>query len=92
MQAVQAEYWISAIRDHVVTLECLHERLSSAYAKGADALPSAITTPLKQTLVRSLSPQELSRVLRAAVVACGVLSPRAEPPRRPRPRGDNVTS
>jgi hypothetical protein len=31
--------------------------------------PSAITTPLEQTLARSLEPQELSRALRAVVVA-----------------------
>ena len=65
----QAEYWISAIRDHVLTLACLRCGLSTAFAKGAEALPSAVTTPLEQALVASLEPQELSRALRAAVNA-----------------------
>ncbi len=65
----QAEYWISAIRDHVLTLACLRSGLSSAYAKDADALPSAIITPLEDTLIRNLEPQELSRALCAAVTA-----------------------
>lgn len=65
----QAEYWISAIRDHVLTLACLRLRLSTAYAKGADALPSTITMPLEEALLASLEPQELSRALRAAVTA-----------------------
>lgn len=43
--------------------------LSTAYAKGADALPSAITTPLEEALVASLDLQELSRALPAAVTA-----------------------
>lgn len=64
-----AEYWISALRDHVLTLACLRSGLSTAYAKDADALPSAITTPLEDTLVASLELQELSRALRAAVTA-----------------------
>jgi hypothetical protein len=65
----QAEYWISAIRDHVLTLACLRLGLSTAYAKGADALPSAITTPLEEALIASLELQELSRALGAAVTA-----------------------
>ena len=65
----QAEYWISAIRDHVVTLACLRCGLPSVYAKGADELVPSITAPLEEALVRSLQPQELSRALRAAVSA-----------------------
>jgi hypothetical protein len=65
----QAEHWISAIRDHVLALACLRLELPSAYAKGADALPPAITTPLEETLVPSLEPRELGRALRAAVTA-----------------------
>jgi hypothetical protein len=68
-QPWQAEYWISAIRDHVLTLACLRLELPSAYAKGADALPPAVTAPLEDALVRGLQPPELSRALRAAVVA-----------------------
>lgn len=65
----QAEFWISAIRDHVLTLACLRSGLACAYAKGADALPSAITAPLEEALVGGLEPQELSRALQVAVTA-----------------------
>jgi hypothetical protein len=65
----QAEYWISAVRDHVLTLGCLRSGLPTAYAKGADALPAAITTPLEDALPTSLDPEDLSRALRAAVTA-----------------------
>ncbi len=65
----QAEYWISAIRDHVVALACLRLGLPAAHAKGADGLPSTITTPLQEALIASLELQELSRALRAAVTA-----------------------
>lgn len=65
----QAEHWVSALRDHVLALACLRLGLPSAYAKGADALPRAITAPLEGTLVPNLEPQQLSRALGAAVTA-----------------------
>ena len=52
-----------------LTLARLRCGLSTAFAKGAEALPSAVTTPLEQALVASLEPQELSRALRVAVNA-----------------------
>ena len=65
----QAEHWISAIRDHVLTLACLRLGLPPAYAKGADALPPAVTVPLEAALVRSLEPEHLAGALRVAVAA-----------------------
>jgi predicted nucleotidyltransferase len=65
----QTEHWISAVRDHVLTLACLRLGLPSAYAKGADRLPAAVTRPLEETLVRSLDRPELARALRAVVAA-----------------------
>jgi hypothetical protein len=39
----------------------------TAYAKGSHLLPEAVTAPLEDALVRSLSQEELSRALAAAV-------------------------
>ncbi|GAB3006684.1 hypothetical protein GCM10023080_085590 [Streptomyces pseudoechinosporeus] len=64
----QAEHWISAVRDHVLTLACLRLGLPAAYAKGADRLPPAVTGALEETLVRSLDRPELARALRAVTM------------------------
>jgi predicted nucleotidyltransferase len=67
----QAEYWISGIRDQTLALACLRFGEPTDYAKGADALPSAITSELEAALVRTLVPEELRRALR--VVATQLL-------------------
>ncbi|MFI7276004.1 nucleotidyltransferase domain-containing protein [Streptomyces sp. NPDC049879] len=64
-----AEHWISATRDHILTLACARLGLPTAYAKGADRLPAAVTAPLEATLVRALDPAELSRALAVTVRA-----------------------
>jgi len=63
----QAEYWISAVRDHTLILGCLRLGHPADYAKGADELPHKTTAPLQAALVRDLSVEELSRALRVAV-------------------------
>jgi predicted nucleotidyltransferase len=63
----QAEHWISAIRDHLITLACLRMGHPTAYAKGAHLLPNELTAPLEETLVRSLTDHELRRALKATV-------------------------
>lgn len=50
----QAEYWISATRDLVITLACLRLGYPAHYAKGAHLLPDDLTAPLEATLIRSL--------------------------------------
>jgi len=62
----QAEYWISGIRDQTLALACLRLGEPATYAKGADALPVAVTGGLEDALVRSLEPEELRRALRVA--------------------------
>ncbi|MEV7385420.1 hypothetical protein [Streptomyces sp. NPDC091215] len=61
----QAEHWISAIRDHTITLACLRLGHATAYAKGAHLLPEELTARLESTLVRSLTEPELRRALTA---------------------------
>lgn len=62
----QAEYWISAIRDHTLTLACLRLGEETAYARGVHRLPATVTAPLAAALVRSLDAPELRRALAAA--------------------------
>lgn len=63
----QAEHWISALRDHVITLACLRLELPPSYAKGAHLLPDELSDRLAATLVGSLTATELQRALTAAV-------------------------
>jgi hypothetical protein len=67
--AWRAEYWISGIRDHILTLACLRLGLPAAHAKGADELPLDITAPLREALVGGLDAAELTRALRATTRA-----------------------
>jgi len=62
----QAEYWISGVRDHALTLACLRFGQPTDYAKGVDALPSEMTRRFEDALVRTLTPSELWRALGAA--------------------------
>lgn len=63
----QAEHWISAIRDQVITLACLRLGYPASYAKGAHLLPGDLSAPLEATLVRSLGEPELRRAMAAAI-------------------------
>ncbi len=65
----QAEYWISGVRDHALTLACLRLGESAYYARGVDRLPADVTAPLAEALVCSLDAAELRRAL-AAATAC----------------------
>lgn len=62
----QAEYWISAARDHTLALACLRLGEPAVYARGVDRLPASVTGPLAAALVRSLDEPELRRALAAA--------------------------
>jgi predicted nucleotidyltransferase len=65
----QAEWLISAIRDHVITLACIRLGLEPYYARGADRLPPDMKDAVKPTLVRDVQPAELRRALRSAADA-----------------------
>lgn len=62
----QAEYWISEIRDFILTLACIRLGENALYGRGIDRLPSAVTDPLADALVRSLDESELRRALAVA--------------------------
>jgi predicted nucleotidyltransferase len=65
----QAEWLISALRDHVLALGCLRLGLITRFGKGADRLPADLTEPVEAALVRSLDEEELRRALAAATKA-----------------------
>jgi hypothetical protein len=66
-RAWQAEYWISALRDHALMLACLSRGLEVSYGRGFDQLPAEILTLARSALVASLERDELLRALAAAV-------------------------
>ena len=58
----EAEYCISAARDHALSLACQHRGLKTSYGRGFDDLPPETLKPFTETLVGSL---ERTHVLRA---------------------------
>jgi hypothetical protein len=67
----QAEYMVSAIRDHVAALACIRHGLPWAHASGMDLLPNSITERLLGSMVREPSCDELWRALSVAVAGLG---------------------
>ena len=65
----QAEYWISAVRDHALALACHRRGLDGWYGRDFDRLPADVLVPINEALVRSLEPDELDRALGSAVAA-----------------------
>jgi hypothetical protein len=59
----EAEYYVSALRDHALELACLRLGLPAIYARGKDDLPDAVKGAFEGTLVRSLDEAELTRAL-----------------------------
>jgi len=63
----QAEYMISGVRNHALTLACERLGLPSAHGRGFDLLPGAIKEQFSGSFVRELQGGELWRALDAAV-------------------------
>jgi hypothetical protein len=59
----QAEYWISAARDHALSLACSRHDLSTSNGRGFDDLPAEILEPFTEALVGSLDRNRLLRAL-----------------------------
>jgi predicted nucleotidyltransferase len=75
----QAEWLISALRDHVLSLGCLRLGHITRFAKGADLLPPELAEPVEAALVRSLDETELRRALAAATEAFAAELERVDP-------------
>jgi hypothetical protein len=63
----QAEYMISSVRDHALALSCLRHGLPAVHGRGMDPLPTAVTAPFEDSLVRKLNAAELQRALRVVI-------------------------
>jgi predicted nucleotidyltransferase len=63
----QAEYWVSAVRDYALHLACLRHGLDGWYGRDFDRLPSEALAEYDETLVSTLSREELFRALRTSV-------------------------
>lgn len=66
---LQAEYWISAVRDYGLSLACCRSDLPASYGRGFDDLPKDVRDASIAALVVSLDREELDRALRAAISA-----------------------
>jgi hypothetical protein len=62
----QAEYWISGVRDHALTMACARLGLPAHYGRGFDSLPDAIRTAAVGALVHSADRADLLQALRHA--------------------------
>lgn len=63
----QAEYMISAVRDHAFALACIRHGLPAVYGRGLALLPSAVTAQFESSLIRQLDIAELSRAFQIVV-------------------------
>jgi hypothetical protein len=67
----QAEYMLSAMRDHVLALACLRHDLPAREGRGFHHLPIEVTRPLEGALVARLEREEIARAF--SVTAEGLL-------------------
>jgi len=66
----QAEYWISAARDHALSLACSHRGLNTSNGRGFDDLPTDVLESIEEALVGSI---DRSRLLQALCKTVEVL-------------------
>jgi hypothetical protein len=65
----QAEHYVDAVRDHALSLACLHRGLPAVQARGYDELPPEDLAGFDRTHVGSVEPDALRRALAASVLA-----------------------
>jgi hypothetical protein len=63
----QAEYWISAVRDHAMSLACRRRGLPAYHGRGFDELPADVRRAFTAALVQSPERVELLRALHETV-------------------------
>jgi hypothetical protein len=63
----QAEYMVSATRDYVLAAACRRLGVPAVEGRGMDQLPSEVTDPIRDALVRHLDPEEIVRAFSSAV-------------------------
>ena len=65
----QAEYMVSAMRDHVLSLACLRLGLPAREGRGLHQLPKGVTGPMEEALVGRVDVETLTRALRVTTDA-----------------------
>ena len=65
----QAEHYVGAVRDHALSLACLHRGLPAVQARGYDQLPPETLAGFDHTHVGSAEPDALRGALAASVLA-----------------------
>jgi hypothetical protein len=65
----QAEHYVDAVRDHALSLACLHRGLVAVQARGYDELPSETLAGFEGAHVGSLEPDTLRQALSASALA-----------------------
>jgi hypothetical protein len=65
----QAEHYVSAVRDHALSLSCLRQGLPAVQARGYDDLPAEILARFEDTHVGRLDPEALRPALAASTRA-----------------------
>ena len=63
----QAEVWIAEARNYALKLACIAHGLNAYYGRGYDDLPVEIHNLFKESFVRELSGEEISRTLKIVV-------------------------
>jgi hypothetical protein len=63
----QAEYWISGVRDHALTLACRRRGLEADHGRGFDRLPASLLARAEDAMVRMIERGELLRALESAI-------------------------
>lgn len=75
----QAEYMVSAVRDHTLVLACIRLGLPSAHGRGMDSLPESVTRPLLESMVGHLNSDELWRAFDAVLQSLSMEVNHADP-------------
>jgi hypothetical protein len=65
----QAEYMISGLRDHTLTLACLRLGLPTIHGRGIDQLPGEVTADLVASLISRLDQEHLLRAFEVVMKA-----------------------
>ena len=65
----QAEHYVDAVRDHALSLACLHRGLPAVQARGYDQLPPETLAGFGPTHIGSVEPDALRRALAASALA-----------------------
>jgi hypothetical protein len=65
----QAEHYVDAVRDHALSLACLHRGLTAVQARSYDELPPETLAGFDRTHVGSVEPDALRRALAASALA-----------------------